>query len=110
MTTSSTDGYSRQLQEDEGVLIRHTRRQGESLTGADMTAAGAMVMQMWLTGETHHDMIARERRSCSKIYKIAPEGLVYPEYWVASELRRYWNAGASPPRKGLSHREPHEYD
>lgn len=75
-------GYVRQL-EEEGVLIRHTRAQEETLTEADMTAAGAMVMQMWLTGETESDVIAREREIRSKIYRQAPEGLEYPSYWVA---------------------------
>ena len=75
--------YVHHLEQDEGVLIRHTRHEGENLTDADMTAAGAMVMQMWLTGETQHDVIAREREIRSKIYRIAPEGLEYPEYWVA---------------------------
>lgn len=75
--------YVHHLEQDEGVLIRHTRHEGETLTDADMTAAGAMVMQMWLTGETQHDVIAREREIRSKIYRIAPEGLEYPEYWVA---------------------------
>ncbi|MDO5627967.1 MAG: ATP-grasp domain-containing protein [Mobilicoccus sp.] len=74
--------YVREL-EEAGVLIRHTRAEGDTLTDADMTAAGAMVMQMWLTGDTQSDVIAREREIRSKIYRQAPEGLEYPDYWVA---------------------------
>lgn len=75
--------YVRQLEEDEHVLIRHTRRPEDELTSQDMTAAGVMVMQMWLTGDTRADVIAREREIRSKIYRDASHtgAEKYPAYW-----------------------------
>ena len=48
-----------------------------------MTAAGVMLMQMWLTGESRDDVIAREREIRSKIYRDPADSGVekYPAYW-----------------------------
>lgn len=73
--------YVRQLEEDEGVLIRHTRQKDDVLTDQDMTAAGVMLQQMWLTGATREDVIRREHEVRAKIYKIAQQDAVYPDYW-----------------------------
>lgn len=75
--------YVRRLEEDEHVLIRHTRKADDVLTSEDMTAAGVMLMQMWLTGESRDDVIAREREIRSKIYRDPADSGVekYPAYW-----------------------------
>ncbi|XVX20865.1 ATP-grasp domain-containing protein [Actinomycetota bacterium] len=67
--------------EDEGVLIRHTRQRGDVLTEDDMTAAGVMLLQMWLTGASAKDVIAREREIRSRIYRH-PQDKEYPDFWV----------------------------
>ncbi|MBV7433761.1 ATP-grasp domain-containing protein [Cardiobacteriaceae bacterium TAE3-ERU3] len=74
--------YVRQLEEDEGVLIRHTRQADDVLTENDMTAAGVMLQQMWVTGKTKRDVIAREHEVREKIFRDANvEGRDYPPYW-----------------------------
>lgn len=73
--------YVRQLEKEEGVLIRHNRQADEVLTDNDMTAAGVMLMQMWLTGDTREDVIRREHEVRASIYKTAQSDAVYPAYW-----------------------------
>ncbi|PIF03097.1 MAG: hypothetical protein CR979_00170 [Propionibacterium sp.] len=75
--------YVDKLENEDGVLIRHTRHKDDVLTDADMTAAGVMLQQMWLTGATQSDVIAREREIRSKIYKHKQTAHQYPSYWVA---------------------------
>lgn len=75
--------YVHHLENDEGVLIRHTRAEGDVLTEADMTAAGVMIQQMWLTGDTSQDLIRREREIRSRIYRHPQEDSGYPDYWTA---------------------------
>ncbi|MDP8052149.1 hypothetical protein QJU23_06910 [Pasteurella atlantica] len=74
--------YVAQL-EQEGVLIRHTRQKDDVLTAEDMTAAGVMLQQMWITGKTKQDVIAREHEIRAKIFKNKEKvaGCDYPEYW-----------------------------
>lgn len=66
--------------ENEGVLIRHTRHRDDVLTENDMTAAGVMLQQMWLTGKTVADVVAREKDIRSRIYRQPPQ-VNYPSYW-----------------------------
>lgn len=73
--------YVRQLEEDEGILIRHTRQKEDVLTEGDMTAAGVMLQQMWITGKTKQDVIAKEHEIRAKIYKKTGDDNVYPPYW-----------------------------
>ena len=75
--------YVDQLEQNEGVLIRHTRQRDDVLTSEDMTAAGVMLQQMWLTGETREGVIAREREIRSKIYRDQSHNgsEKYPSYW-----------------------------
>jgi hypothetical protein len=74
--------YVRQLEEEEGVLIRHVRKPEDELTRKDMTAAGAMLLQMWITGRTKQETIARERAIRDRIYIQRSEVFDYPAYWV----------------------------
>ncbi len=67
--------------ENEGVLIRHTRQKGDVLSEKDMTAAGVMLQQMWIVGDSREDVIRREHEIRSKIYKQTQEDAVYPDYW-----------------------------
>ncbi len=73
--------YVRQLEEDEGILIRHTRQKDDVLTDNDMTAAGVMLQQMWITGKTKQAVIAKEHEIRQKIYKTPNQDSNYPEYW-----------------------------
>lgn len=73
--------YVDHLEQAEGVLVGHTRQREDVLVEADMTAAGVMLLQMWLTGDTKEDVVAREREIRSRIYRKPPRGLEYPDHW-----------------------------
>lgn len=75
--------YVEQLEHDEGVLIRHTKRADEEIREADLTAAGVMLQQLWITGESLPDLIRREREIRSKIYRNPQTDVEYPAYWQA---------------------------
>lgn len=67
--------------EREGILIRHTRQREDVLTAKDMTAAGVMLQQMWVVGDTREDVIRREHEIRKKIYRKEQAGSDYPPYW-----------------------------
>lgn len=73
--------YVDRLENEEGILIRHNRQRGDILTDNDMTAAGVMLLQLWISGDTQADMIAKEREIRSKIYRQAQAEADYPPYW-----------------------------
>ncbi|UOO81939.1 ATP-grasp domain-containing protein [Uruburuella testudinis] len=73
--------YVDALENREGILIRHNRGRNDILTDSDMTAAGVMLLQLWITGATQSDMIAKEREIRSKIYRQAQAEAGYPPYW-----------------------------
>jgi len=75
--------YVDHLEHDEQVLIRHNRQRDESLSAQDMTAAGVMLMQLWISGDTSAELIRKEKLIRSKIYQQQPEDCVYPDYWQA---------------------------
>lgn len=77
--------YVRQLEEDEGILIRHTRQKDDVLTESDMTAAGVMLQQMWIVGDSREDVIRKEHEVRRRIYKNPQVGAEYPSYWDVSE-------------------------
>lgn len=76
-------GYVDNLEQNEGILIRHTKQREDELTDADMTAAGVMLQQIWITGHTAQELIAKEREIRSNIYRQPQKGSEYPDYWVA---------------------------
>lgn len=69
--------------ENEGILIRHTRQRDDVLTEDDMTAAGVMLMQIWITGDTRDDVIKKEIEMREKLYKHPQKDSEYPAYWKA---------------------------
>ena len=73
--------YVDQLEQNEGLLIRHNRDRGDVLSAGDMTAAGVMLMQIWVSGNTANELIAKEREVRSKIYAQAQDDCVYRAYW-----------------------------
>ena len=74
--------YVRQLEKDEGILIRHNRQPEDILTENDMTAAGVMLQQMWITGDSREDIIRKEHEVRKKIYKSGQGAKAgYPSYW-----------------------------
>lgn len=72
--------YVQQL-EEEGILIRHTRQKDDVLTEQDMTAAGVMLQQMWITGKSKQEVIAKEHEVRAKIYQQPDTDSEYPAYW-----------------------------
>ncbi len=73
--------YIRQL-ENEGILIRSTRDAEDILTDSDMTAAGVMLQQIWITGNSKEEVIAREHEIRAKIFQNANSKVCdYPLYW-----------------------------
>ena len=74
--------YVAQLERDENVLIRHTKGPDDVLWAGDLTAAGVMLQQLWITGETLSQVIAREREIRSRIYRRPQDDVAYPEYWT----------------------------
>lgn len=74
--------YVDELERDD-ILIRHTRKKDDVLTLEDMTAAGVMLMQIWITGESREEVIAKEREIRSKLYHKKQQDSEYPAYWKA---------------------------
>ena len=73
--------YVSHLERNEGILIRHNRHRDDVLSEHDMTAAGVMLLQIWVVGKTQQDVIGKEHEIRSKIYKKLPSDSVYPAYW-----------------------------
>ncbi|MCG5529664.1 hypothetical protein LRD18_02090 [Halorhodospira halochloris] len=73
--------YIRHLEQDEGVLFRHVKRPDEEIRAEDLTAAGVMLMQLWITGRNSAEIIAREREIRQKIYRNPQDAMEYPPYW-----------------------------
>ncbi|WP_298905530.1 hypothetical protein [uncultured Aliiroseovarius sp.] len=74
--------YVAHLEQNEGILIRHTRQRDDILTEGDMTAAGVMLQQLWVSGDTAQELIAKEREIRAKIYRQPQDGCEYPDYWT----------------------------
>ncbi|MBT8494353.1 MAG: ATP-grasp domain-containing protein [Deltaproteobacteria bacterium] len=75
--------YVAELENDEGLLIRHTRKPDDVLTAKDMTAAGVMLQQIWVVGDSPAAVIDKEREIRRRIYK-KPVEVAYPPYWQVS--------------------------
>ncbi|MBT4761667.1 MAG: ATP-grasp domain-containing protein [Bdellovibrionaceae bacterium] len=73
--------YVEHLEKTEGILIRHTKQRDDVLTEKDMTAAGVMLQQMWIVGDTREDVIRKEHEVRAKIYRKPQENSEYPSYW-----------------------------
>ena len=73
--------YIGHLEKNEGILIRHTRCKDDELTDKDMTAAGVMLLQIWVVGDSREDVIRKEHDVRKKIYKTPQEDAKYPSYW-----------------------------
>ncbi len=73
--------YVNHLEQEEGILIRHTRDKDDVITENDMTAAGVMLQQMWVTGASREEVIKKEHEVRQKIYKKPQTDADYPPYW-----------------------------
>lgn len=73
--------YVDHLKQNENILIRHNRQHDDLLSAQDMTAAGVMLMQLWISGDTPAELIRKEREIRNNIYQQQPEDCVYPDYW-----------------------------
>lgn len=73
--------YVNYLEQEEKILIRHTKQKDDIITQEDMTAAGVMLLQIWYTGNSKEEVIAKERALRKKIYKNEQKDIEYPSYW-----------------------------
>ncbi len=74
-------GYVDHLERDEGVLIRHLLGPDDVVAEEDLSAAGVMLKQLWITGRDSREIVAREREIRSRIYRRREEELEYPPIW-----------------------------
>ncbi|MCV6545889.1 MAG: ATP-grasp domain-containing protein [Cohaesibacter sp.] len=72
--------YVQELERD-GILVRHTRQRDDVLSEADMTAAGVMLLQIWLVADSKEETIAKEHELRRRIYRRPQRDAVYPSYW-----------------------------
>jgi hypothetical protein len=77
--------YVKHLENNENILIRHTKQQDDVLTESDMTAAGVMLQQMWIVGDTREDVIRKEHEVRAKIYRQPQKDCVYSSCWDAKD-------------------------
>ncbi len=75
--------YVDYLENEKNILIRHTKQKDDNITEEDMTAAGVMLQQMWITGNTKAETISLEKEIRKKIYKKPQTDTQYPLYWNA---------------------------
>lgn len=73
--------YVAEMEDNQGILIRHTKTKDDVLTKEEITAAGVMLLQLWITGDTKEDVIQKEREIRSKVYRTPQEDVGYPSYW-----------------------------
>lgn len=71
--------------EAAGILVRYNRQREDVLTEKDMTSAGCMVMQIWITGNSAKEMVAKEIEMRKNLYR-EPQTADYPEYWDPEKL------------------------
>lgn len=67
--------------ESEGILVRHTRQRDDVLTDGDMTAAGVMLLQIWLVADSKEEAITKEHELRRRIYRRPQRDAEYPAYW-----------------------------
>lgn len=67
--------------ESDGILIRHTKQANDVIAEEDLTAAGVMLMQLWVTGDTKEEVIQKEREIRANIYQNEQTDIAYPSYW-----------------------------
>jgi biotin carboxylase len=73
--------YVQHLEDDQGVLIRHTKNPDDEIRDSDLTAAGVMLLQLWITGASLPELIERERTIRARIYRSPQCDVEYPDYW-----------------------------
>ncbi|MCG5540015.1 MULTISPECIES: ATP-grasp domain-containing protein [unclassified Halorhodospira] len=73
--------YVDALEAEQGVLIRHVRQRDEVIREAELSAAGVMLQQLWITGDSSMEIIAREREIRSRIYRNPQDAVGYPPFW-----------------------------
>jgi hypothetical protein len=72
--------YIDHLENKENILVRHCKKKGDTIT--EVTAAGVMLLQIWITGKTAQDTINKEIEVRSKIYKHDQGDPGYPAWWT----------------------------
>ncbi len=72
--------YVHSLQE-QGVLVRTIRGATDLVTEEEISAAGVMLQQLWLTDDRFETLIAREREIRARIYRQPQDAVDYPPFW-----------------------------
>ncbi len=73
--------YVERLEQEEGVLIRHMKNPDDEIREGDLTAAGVMLLQLWISAATVPELIQGERTIRSSIYRTPQSDVEYPDYW-----------------------------
>ncbi|MBK1728539.1 ATP-grasp domain-containing protein [Halorhodospira halophila] len=73
--------YVDALEAEQGVLVRHVRRRDEVIDESELSAAGVMLQQLWITAPSSVEIIAREREIRSRIYRNRQDAVAYPPFW-----------------------------
>ena len=63
------------------TLIRHNKRPEDAIRDSDLTAAGVMLLQLWISAATLPELIQRERTIRALIYRNPQSDVEYPDYW-----------------------------
>ncbi len=66
--------------EEKGNIVRYVRKTTDVLTQDDMTSAGVMLLQIWVTGATKQDVIKQEKEVRKNAYR-KPQVVDYPKYF-----------------------------
>lgn len=75
------DYLNKMLDDNQIDVVRYTKNQDDVLTEADMTSAGVMLVQLWVSG-TKEEVIGKEIEIRKNIYKHPEKNVSnYPEYW-----------------------------
>ncbi|MFC2176022.1 acetyl-CoA carboxylase biotin carboxylase subunit family protein [Bacteroidota bacterium] len=73
--------YVNYLENERDILVRHTRQRDDVIVQEDMTAAGVMLLQIWITGNTKDEVVSFEKEMRKKLYKQEQGDIGYPAYW-----------------------------
>lgn len=73
--------YVAALEREQGILIRHTRHPDDEIRESDLTAAGIMLLQLWITGSSLSELIRKERDIRARLYHCREDDVAYPAYW-----------------------------
>ncbi|MDP0589312.1 MAG: ATP-grasp domain-containing protein [Candidatus Endonucleobacter bathymodioli] len=75
------DYINKMYENNEIDVVRYTKKTDDILKDSDMTSAGVMLMQLWVSG-SKEEVIAKEIEIRKNVYRHPNKNIVgYPEYW-----------------------------